>query len=169
MREIFLTQNQIALVDDEDCEWLMQWKWSAWKPFQTYYAIRNKHKGEYKSISKRGIVRMHNAILEYHGIIIGEKEECDHINGNGLDNQKNNLRIVLQKHNSFNKGSYKNSFSEYKGVSWHKATNKWIAQIQVDLEKIYLGVFKNEKEAARAYNEAALKYHGEYARLNAGL
>lgn len=101
-------------------------------------------------------------------VIMGHKKgmTIDHIYGNKLDNRKCKLRRCLQKDNNLSKLSYKNGKSKYKGVWWHKKNRKWIASIGYRREIIYLGSFVDEKEAATMYNEAALKYHGEFALLN---
>jgi len=91
----------------------------------------------------------------------------DHINGNGLDNRKANLRQSTYAQNSWNRGKARvKSSSKYKGVCQHKKDRKWQAQISAVGKRIYLGRFKNQKEAAKAYDKAAKKYHGEFANLN---
>ena len=95
----------------------------------------------------------------------------DHINGNKLDNRKQNLRFVTQQQNCFNskrKKPHPNSKnpSHYKGVSWRNDRNKWRSTITKDGKRIYLGLFENAQDAALAYNKAAKKYHGKYAKLN---
>jgi len=89
----------------------------------------------------------------------------DHINGDKLDNTRENLRICTNQENSMNQHNIF-GISKYKGVSWHKRDNKWTSRITVNYKSIYLGYFKSEEEAAKAYNEAAIKYHGAYAKLN---
>ncbi len=105
-------------------------------------------------------ILLHRFILPHitSGMVI------DHINGDGLDNRKCNLRICTQQQNSLNRVSHKNSSSKYLGVSFHK--NKYIARIKNKDTVLRLGSFTDEKLAAKAYNDAAIIYHGEYARLN---
>jgi hypothetical protein len=153
MKEIKLTQDKIALVDDDDFEYINQFKWYAGKYPNTFYAQRNLGKVK---------IRMHREIMKTQlenniGKII------DHIDGNGLNNQKNNLRICTRAENGRNRHTINNS-SGYLGVS--KSGKKWKPTIKVNKKTIYLGYFKDKKDAAKAYNEAAIKYHGEFARPN---
>ena len=92
--------------------------------------------------------------------------QVDHINGNPLDNRRANLRICTNTTNNWNKEKTKANTSGYKGVNWAKAAHKWEACIKANGIKHYLGLFTDKKEAAQKYNEAALKYHGKYAKLN---
>lgn len=158
MKEIILTQGQIALVDDEDYEWLMQWKWHIIRGRRKIYAVR-------KTKDKKSIF-MHRAVFERHGIEIPEGMEIDHRNGDGLDNEKNNLRVASRQQNQMNKNGNKNSSSKYKGVSWNTRNKRWHSSIKIKGEKTYLGCLKDEKEAALAYNKAAIIHFGEFANLN---
>lgn len=90
----------------------------------------------------------------------------DHINGNTLDNRVKNLRLATKSQNAMNMKSNKNSTSKYKGVSYDKNRNKWRANIFHNNKQIHLGRFNSELEAAIAYNDAAIIYYEEYARLN---
>ena len=103
-----------------------------------------------------------------HRIILNCPEgfEGDHINRNKLDNQKSNLRIVTRQQNNINRDSFRNSTSEYKGVTWHKGDQRWHAQIRHNNQLLFLGAFNEEKIAAAAYNHYAEKYFGKYAVLN---
>ena len=92
--------------------------------------------------------------------------DVDHINGNKLDNRKNNLRAVTKQQNQFNRGAIKGSFSRYKGVSWFAKDQLWRASIRIGKKFRHIGLFHTEVEAAGAYNAMAIIHHGEYARLN---
>ena len=103
-----------------------------------------------------------------HRFILNAKngEIVDHINNDPLDNRKENLRICTIAQNSRNRKKRCNSNCKYKGVNYHKRLKKYQANITLDYKRKHLGTFETELEAAIAYNEAALKYHGEYALLN---
>lgn len=90
----------------------------------------------------------------------------DHINGNTLDNRKENLRLCSYEENSRNTRLYSTNTSGFRGVQWSKGDRRWKVRITVKFKRIYLGVYKNILDAARAYDEAAKKYHGEFASLN---
>ena len=163
MKEIQLTQGQVALVDDEDYERVSQFKWHAL--FFPKYANGGRFMAarSCRLLEVPRTVLLHRFVMDaQHGQII------DHIDGNPLNNQRGNLRFashcengrnnlyLLQKHNT----------SGFRGVSWNKHKNKWSAQIKFGGKQSYLGVFTDKLEAAKAYNEAAKKYHGEFATLN---
>ena len=92
--------------------------------------------------------------------------EADHRNHNLLDNKRQNLRRATPSQNKRNRELQKNNTSGFKGVYWHKRTRKWVAKIRGNGKKIHLGCFVDKLEAAKAYNKAALEYHGEFAYLN---
>lgn len=107
-------------------------------------------------------------MIPLHRIIMGAKsnEEVDHISGDKTDNRKCNLRLCVHIENSWNKNAQSNNTSGYKGVRWDNRKNKWMSRITANKTDIFLGYFDDKLEAAKAYNEAALKYHGEFAKLN---
>jgi len=143
MKEIQLTQGKIALVDDEDFEELNKSKWCAQKIGNTYYAGRN-----ISFNGKRKNIRMHTEIL---GTV--PNLQTDHVDGNGLNNQKSNLRLVTVRQNSQNRTNQVRS-SLYPGVSWDKRDEKWGARISINGRSKNLGLFKLERDAFNAYCKA---------------
>lgn len=126
-------------------------------------------------LSNRGAIETHNhknnyKLLKLHRLmknIVNPKEIIDHINHNTLDNRKENLRVCDSRENSYNQTiTRSNNTSGYKGVTWDKTLKKWIAYIHVNYKKLHIGCFENKEDAARAYNEKALFYFGEFAFLN---
>lgn len=94
------------------------------------------------------------------------KPSVDHIDGDPQNNMVTNLRFCTNAENLRNRGSYRGSSSKYVGVHWHTASGKWQAQITINGKNKHLGLFSDEEAAARAYDAAARKLHGEFARLN---
>lgn len=90
--------------------------------------------------------------------------EIDHIDGNGLNNQKENLRICTRSENMRNRDKQADNLSGYKGV--YKKDNRYRAQITVEGKQIYLGSYQNIEDAVKAYNEASIKYHGKFSKTN---
>lgn len=158
MKRIPLTKGKEAIVDDEDYEYLMQWKWHAHKG---RYAVRVARRAE--SVSRK-TVRMHRVVADRAGFTI--IEHVDHKDGNGLNNQRVNLRPASNQNNMANRGPPQNNTSGYKGVSYHCKRNEWIAQIKVSQRTLFLGYFDSKHDAARAYNVAAVKHFGEFAYQN---
>lgn len=154
MRQISLSQGQFALVDDADYVWLNQWKWHALRHHNTFYAMRQQNNGDY---SKRQHISMHGQILN-----LPQGTEGDHVDGNGLNNQRSNIRISTHQQNMHNMKKRSDNTSGFKGVTFDKRRNKWRAQIQVNNKPIHLGYFDTAESGHSAYQEASEKYHGEF-------
>ncbi len=152
MKKIPLTQGKYALVDNEDYEWLNQWKWLARKDKKIYYAQRSY---------KNTIILMHREIInvKFDNIV-------DHINHNGLDNRKENLRECNYQQNRHNSTGNKNVTSVFKGVYWSKRCNKWACKIRKGEKNTHLGYYFNDVNAAKMYDYMADKLFGDFAYLN---
>jgi hypothetical protein len=153
MKEIPLTKGRVALVDDADFEMLNKYKWFAESRNRTFYARRTVTIGigKYKNVS------MHRVIMQTP---VGV--ETDHSDGDGLNNQRWNLRFCTRSKNNMNRSKGKNNTSGYKGVSWFGLAQKWRSTINVEGRQIHLGLFLKKEEAYKSYCEASKKYHGEY-------
>jgi len=158
MKEIILTKNKVSLVDDEDFEMVNQFKWGWYNNSRTGYASRHLPLGN----GKRTKQSIHRLLMNPK-----KREEVDHINGDGLDNRRSNLRVCTRAENACNRIQVqKNNTSGYRGVKWASDRNKWCVQIGTKGKKISIGYFKDKIQAALAYNQAALKYHGKHANIN---
>lgn len=157
MKTITLTQGKVATVDDEDYEWLNQYKWHAAKHGNTFYAVRQGGKWPHQTT-----ILMHREIMKPLLTF-----EIHHLSGNGLSNQKRNLQVVRHKENASARRKPKMlTSSRYKGVYWDKRRKKWHAHIKHNDREIFLGYFDNENAAAWAYNKAAIKFFRKFAVLN---
>ena|SRR5438128_3286608 len=154
MKETPLTQGYVALVDDEDYERVAQFTWHAGIDRRAVYAQR--------SIA-RTTVQLHRLVLE----ITDAALQVDHRDHNGLNCQKQNLRVCTNSQNQGNKRkSTRSTSSKYKGVSWHKQRGKWQATITRLNKFSFLGYFSSEEDAARAYDRAARDHFGGFAHRN---
>lgn len=152
-KKIFLTRGLSTVVDAADYEWLSQWGWYA----SFYgYAVRKEKIGD-----RWVVVWMHRSIMKTPKGMF-----TDHISGDRLDNRRSNLRICTRQQNSMNIKPREGTSSKFRGVYWSKVAEKWQAYINVDGKRNHLGLFLSEAEAAIAYNNAAVGYHGEFCRGN---
>lgn len=159
MKYISLNRDYHAMVDDEDFDELSKYKWFISKTPNTIYAKRSIKKDTFWSTQ-----RMHN-------FLIPEAKRIDHINGNGLDNQRENLRPATPGENSRNLPNWRKlNKSGYLGVSWSNSRKKWVASIAKTeggrIKHWFLGHFNDPIEAARVRDLSAIELHGEFATLN---
>ena len=152
MKTIPLTRGKTAIIDDEDYERLAKHKWR----------VNNSSPGKWYAVTKINgdLTYMHRIILP-----VSKEQEVDHINGDGLDNRRENLRPCIHPQNGYNRGLQPHS-SCFKGVSWNRKDRKWRARIMKNGRSDFIGNFDREEEAARAYDAKARELFGEFALLN---
>lgn len=141
-----LTHGKYALVDEEDYERVMEYNWH---------------------LTKQGYAA-NSLVGKMHRFIMNPPDDMvvDHVNHNTIDNRKTNLKVCDRLHNQKNQKPQGNKSSRFKGVYWSNSKNRWVSEIISNFKKIYIGVFSDEIEAAKAYDEAAKKYHKDFAYLN---
>ncbi|SRR5712692_432961 len=154
-----LSQGQVAIVDDEDFDWVTQYEWHLKRGHNTFYAQR-----WVKIDGKWTRQKLHRFILG----LTDPRIKIDHKDGNGLNNHRQNLRIATKQQNQANQQKQQGTSSRFKGVTWDKNRGKWSAQVMVAGKNKYLGRFDSELKAAQTYDQAAQKYFGNFAKLNAG-
>lgn len=157
MRKIAITQNKFALVSNEDFKELNQFKWRLKRVMpkkykEIDYVIRGTRKNE---------ITMHRQITK-----APKGMDVDHINGNGLDNRRENLRVCTHAENLRNKIKSINNTSGYKGVWFNKVGKKWIVHLYFDGKNHHIGQFDTKEDAAMAYDISAINKFGEFAKTN---
>lgn len=153
MKVIKLSKGKYAKVDDCDFDMLNKFNWCL---VGKGYAYRVKiEKG------KRTNVQMHR-------VVIGTPKgyDTDHINGDKLDNRRSNLRICTRSQNIMNQPKYQKGLSKFRGVYFHKSSNKWTSSTSMNGKRIFLGYFATEEEAAKAYNMKTKELYGNFAYSN---
>lgn len=158
MKEIPLKYGKITLIDDVDFEKVSNFRWYA----------SNHHPRSYACSSTYNPENQKSIHFYMHRIIMNAKrgEQVDHINGDGLDNRRSNLRLCSNQQNRFNMRPRPGYSSKYKGVYVEKKTRKWVAQIRLNDKTTYLGAFAKEIDAALTYDNAAKKHYGGFAHTN---
>ncbi len=157
-RRIYLGEGEWAIVDQQDYCQFGNFKWCIRGNRKTFYAVGFVKTGP----GRTKLVNLHREIMSAPaGLVV------DHINGNGLDNRRANLRLATHSQNACNRRRDKSkTSSRFVGVSFKKLDGRWAARINYKGKTLSLGRFDSEIAAAKAYDEAAKKYHGEFARLN---
>jgi len=151
--EIPLTRGKVALIDIEDYERVSQYRWYANLFSENWYAAT-------KGLDHKTTIMLHRFILNPK-----PEEEIDHINHNGLDDRRCNMRIATHQQNMMNIEKIYGS-SKYKGVCWDKRINSWRCEIGSRINRVWIGRFFNEEDAARAYDKKAKELYGDFAVLN---
>jgi hypothetical protein len=149
-----LTKGYEAVIDVADVPLVEGWNWTASTLRRAVYAYRRPRvNGVLKSCL------MHRLIADP-----GKADQVDHINGNGLDNRRKNLRLATPSENACNSVPRSTNTSGFKGVCWHKGAGKWMAQIVLDGKNNYLGLFDTAEDAHAAYAKKSLELHGRFGR-----
>jgi len=156
-RRIYLGEGCFTILDPQDYYRLKDFKWWVHGNGTNLYAARSALTSSFKS----KIVFMHRQLMDPPPSLLVDHRNCD-----SLDNRRDNLRLATHKQNMQNRRKRKNTSSRFIGVHFDKQRRKWAVHIRHNGRKLWLGRFTDEIAAARAYDNAAKKYHGEFARLN---
>jgi hypothetical protein len=147
VKTLTLSNGEETYIDDADFALVGSISWSACKRYHCTYAINTKHGYLHRLVAAAN-----------------KEHEVDHIDGNGLNNQRSNLRCATRSQNQHNRGKYSNNTSGFKGVTWMKTTGQWKASIKLNNKQFCLGSYKEPSEAYAAYCAGAEALHGNFAR-----
>lgn len=154
--EIALTKGKFAIIDDDDFDLVSKYKWQ----------VNEFRNGQFRATARESRKKGH-ACIYMHRLIMNVKDRnihVDHIDGNMLNNTRNNLRICTNQQNRFNSKTYKTNTTGYKGVYQNKTNNRFYAYINAGGKRLNLGGYSNAEDAYKAYCAAAKCIHGEFAR-----
>lgn len=151
-----LTKGYEAIIDAADVSLVERWNWAARVKPNAVYAFRTSQRN-----GKKSDIKLHRFILSAPADL-----DVDHINGNGLDNRRENIRLATPSENMRNRGPNCRNTSGFKGVSFHKLTAKWESRIWSEGKQVVLGYFDTPELAHDAYVEAARRYHGAFAKAS---
>lgn len=158
MKDLPLSKSTLTVqVDDADYDELVKYSWYIHKDPNTLYARRSL-----KNRSGGGLF-MHRQLFKGQ---LDKSKEVDHIDGNGLNNQRHNLQVCSKIQNNQHRRKIRLGTSKYKGVHWSKGNKGWVASIRINRKLKYLGTFDNEIDAATAYNTEATRSFGSFAHIN---
>jgi len=152
---IQLSKGRTAIVDEVDAHGLKQYKWC--------FAYRPKM----RSCDGYAVTNINGKTILMHRMLVDAPcgMEVDHINGNGLDNRRSNIRLATSQQNKANRKVRNDSVTGLKGVTWNQSGKQWMARITVDRKCLYLGCFSTPMDAHLAYRQAAKKHFGEFAKF----
>ena len=153
--QIELTHGKVAIIDDDNWDLVSGFKWRAVKGHNTWYALATSRRDG----------GGHRAVL-MHRLLLGLTDptiKTDHRDGDGLNNQRENIRACSDAENGRNRRKNVNNSSGFKGARWHKGAGRWVAQIWFNGKQKYLGLYSTPQEAHAAYCAAAIELHGEFA------
>ncbi len=145
--------NIATLIDDEDYDRVVKYKWHLSKRNNLKYAVSSRGTNNY--------IKLHRLILDAK-----ENQLIDHINGNGLDNRKENLRFCSSVQNQMNTKIRKDNTSGHRGVMWNKRDKKWRAVIRINKKQTLIGKSYSKLEAIKMYDKKAKELYGEFVRQN---
>lgn len=167
MRTLQATKGKTVMVDDDDFEELSKNRWSASCFGGCWYVMRGVLIG--REDTPKGPKKKYRTILMHRQLLGFPEGDVDHIDHNGLNNQRSNLRVCTRTENMRNATKRKKATSIYKGVHWNKQHSKWACGIVVDGKLKSLGLFSDEKSAGLAYDKAAIAFFGDFAATNKSL